>query len=700
MRMLRLGAGWSAEKLSQEYGSGGAGELTRTTIAKIERDIRPIKAGEVDGVARVFGLTANDLLDTGGPKVFLSYADQDGGTGQEVAAWLGDRGFRLLSAEADAAGPGSTEGRAIDAAHAFVVVLSPSFLSSPRCQQELNLAVRRERQLLAAGSATGFIFALQVTAGLDLDDSGLSSYLSIDLPASGDRSRDVALSKLGGSILSSTRVPDIRADPLIHVPASPQFLDRGEELGRVLNALSNSSGASFWLVTSPPGLGKSWLLNQLKEKAAEPAAGGWVTSLVDLGPAGPAEAVGGGQHDAVTVVRGLFGDIQRQPSDDEGYIRGVAQDTMRDGQPRLCLLDSAELLSADTIKELRQHLGTIYRRVQDSGRDDARLAFVAASRRDDGWRGILPPPEPAVLQLAGFGPGAIQEALEALARDIPVVRSPAELRRDAEFVQHATEGVPELVRQSLQWIRAEQWLDIERLETQQVFDEIMAPYIRDHLLTQGSLLPAAADQPAKRAKRAAALREGLRVLVPYRFITASHVNRHADDDRDLRDALKGADWEADDLWRAIAGTALLLPLDELWREIHPAVRRLLFRYFYTAEDKRAGAHTQAADFTKTWAARLPGKEQAAGLVESIWHKAVTLRLTSDSAAKMGEELVISARTLSCEVRASDVYSKDTLRNYAVQRMKNDDELQCEVAQVEGLFEKLILVVASPEVQDV
>ena len=574
--MLRLGAGWSAEKLSQEYGTGGAGELTRTTIAKIERDIRPIKAGEVDGVARVFGLTANDLLDTDGPKVFLSYADQDGGTGQEVAAWLADRGFQLLSAEADATGPGSTEARAIDAAQAFVVVLSPSFLSSPRCQQELNLAVRRERQLLATGFAAGFIYSLQVTAGLDLDSSGLSSYFLIDLPASGDRSRDVALSKLGGSILSSTRVPDVRADPLIHVPASSQFLDRGEELGLVLNALSNSSGASFWLVTSPPGLGKSWLLNQLKEKAAEPAAGGWVTSLVDLGPAGPDEAVGGGQHDAMAVVRELFGDIQRQSSDDEDYIRGVVQSTMRDGQPRLCLLDSAELLSADTIEELRQRLGKIYRRVQDSGRDDARLAFVVASRRDDGWRGILPPPEPAVLQLAGFGPRAIQKALGALARDISVVRSPAELRRDAEFVQRATEGVPELVRQSLQWIRAEQWLDIERLKTQQVFDEIMAPYIRDHLLTQDSLLPAAADQPVERAKQLAALREGLRVLVPYRFITASHVNHHADDDSDFRDALKEADWDADDLWRAIAGTALLLPLDELWREIHPAVRRLLF----------------------------------------------------------------------------------------------------------------------------
>ena len=88
------------------------------------------------------------------------------------------------------------------------------------------------------------------------------------------------------------------------------------------------------------------------------------------------------------------------------------------------------------------------------------------------------------------------------------------------------------------------------------------------------------------------------------------------------------------------------------------------------------------------------------MVESIWHKAVTLRLTSDGDARMGEELVTTARTLSRHVRESNVYSKDTLRNYAVQRMKNDDELQREVAKVEGLFDKLILAVADPEVLDV
>jgi len=63
-------------------------------------------------------------------------------------------------------------------------------------------------------------------------------------------------------------------------------------------------------------------------------------------------------------------------------------------------------------------------------------------------------------------------------------------------------------------------------------------------------------------------------------------------------------------------------------------------------------------------------------------------------------LIKAARTLSDNVSESYAYSKETVRNYAVQRMRNDDELQREAAKVKGLFDRLILVVADPEVRDV
>jgi TIR domain len=147
------------------YKEQGLGELTRSSIAKIESNIRLFKAGEVEGVARVFGLTSADLLAPDGPSVFLSYAEQDAMVGREIAAWLAGHGFRVLSAGLPATEPsraGGAEWSAIDSAQAFVVLLSPSFLSSPRCRDELDLAVLRTQQLLSADTRTDFIYTLRL----------------------------------------------------------------------------------------------------------------------------------------------------------------------------------------------------------------------------------------------------------------------------------------------------------------------------------------------------------------------------------------------------------------------------------------------------------------------------------------------------------------------------------------------------------
>jgi hypothetical protein len=127
--------------------------------------------------------------------------------------------------------------------------------------------------------------------------------------------------------------------------------------------------------------------------------------------------------------------------------------------------------------------------------------------------------------------------------------------------------------------------------------------------------------------------------------------------------MKEADWQAKDLCQAIARTTLLLPLTEPWREIHSAARRLLYQYFYPLE-ARADVHRRAAEFTTCWAGQVTGQEQVTGMVESIWHEMVRLRLTSEK--EMGKKLVTSARALSNGVRESGAYSKVELRDYAVQ----------------------------------
>lgn len=698
MRMLRIRAGWSAEKLSQNYEARVGGSLTRTTIAKIESDKRRIKAHEVEGVARVFGLTSNDLLKQDGPSIVLSYAEQDRSTGLDVAAWLRDHGFRVATTDqptTDGHEPGPGDRPRIASAQAFVVLLSSSFLASARCRDELALAIRHEQQLFSAGHEADFIYILRLGKTPDADESGLAPYPHIDLSLASESAKELALSKLGGSILSGERITTAGEDQQAHDRPRQDFLDRAEELEHVLHTIGSSAGPHFWLVTSPPRLGKSRFLAELAVKARESHAMKWVIKPVNL-----RDGHSGAGHDVMTVVRALFG-LGETPSDPpeklpapEDELRLAAQTIIRANQPWLCLLDGAELLDTSAVIQLRQYLSKIYRLIQDARSADARLALVVASRRDDGWRGVIPYPGPAVLPLGGIGTAGVQDALEGLAGDMPewVVRSPAELRRDAELVQHVTEGVPTLVRDCLDWIRRQEWVDIDRLAGQQQFDEIIKPYVEDWLLDQESLFPEGQDPPPGPVQLAA-LEKALRALAPYRLFTRYHVKCFLDKNNSFQDLLTNARWNLSDLWQAIAGMTLLYrPLDEPWQELHPVARRLLFRNYYPGEEGEQ-AHLEARDFSRGWAAGLTGQEQIVAMVEAIWHEAA--RVSSDGVGTRGDDLTIFARKLSLEI-SSSAYSTAELREYAAERIRNDGELQREVAGVEGLFEQLVAAILEPE----
>lgn len=689
--MLRLNAGWSAEKLSQEYALGGAGSLTRTTIAKIEKDKRLIRGGEAEGVARLFGLTSTDLLGQSGPHVLLSYAEQDIETGQQVSAWLSERGFHVLAGGSPrVADPQRDSGRdgAIDTADAFVVLFSASFLSSGRRREDLGLALRREQNLHPGGPVGGYVKVLRLPGAPELGDTELAAYPSVDLDTASDRSTELTLSKLGASILTGSAASADEPSPSADAQEGAAVLDRSDEVERVLNALNSPAAADFWLVIGPPGFGKSWFLGQLEAKAADAGPGGWITRKVDLRswPSGS-----GFEHDAMQVVREIFRpELPQSAAGPDAELRDVAKSIIRAGQSRLYLLDSAELMSADAVGDLRGHLGEVYGRIHRASNAGARLAFVAASRRDDGWGGVIPYPRISFQSIGGFGTGAVQAALEKLARDTKVVRSPAELRRDAEHVRRATEGVPELIEESLRWIQAEEWLDIDRL----IGPQIVATFIRDRLLAQDSILPRDDDMPGDPACRMNVMLALLHALVPYRFITMSHVRQHIND-LALGEVLKDQGWDPDNLWEAIGHMALLLrPLDEPWHEIYPAVRRMLERYFYTDEE-RADAHGKARDFSKCWASQLTGKDRVIGMIETIWHE--TIRLAGNETT-MKQELPGLARGLSRDL-SSAAYSTTELRGYAIRRIEGDDELQHELAKVDRLFGALVSAIRDPAVRE-
>jgi hypothetical protein len=135
------------------------------------------------------------------------------------------------------------------------------------------------------------------------------------------------------------------------------------------------------------------------------------------------------------------------------------------------------------------------------------------------------------------------------------------------------------------------------------------------------------------------------------------------------------------------------PLDEPWQEIYPAIRRLLYRYFYRSVEDQALAHHEARKFVEVWADRQAGKEQVIGMLESLWHEACEVVLSQ--AAEPAERLSDSARTLSLALRPSEAYTVTELRAFAADRLGNDEEFRRVLDANTGLFNRLSSIVRTP-----
>jgi hypothetical protein len=624
-------------------------------------------------------------------QLFLSYAEEDRERADEIAGRLSDLGFSIYNWR----DPSTRGGRfirdiekAIKSADAFLTLLSPSFLASEWCRREAELAIQREGDLRQQGREAVFVHVLEIADTPPEDLGFLRSYDRVDLtiPAGAD----AELPNLAERLQSAGPVPSPNGDasPDDDRPLVPLFRNRENELEQVRRGLSNAAGPHFWLVIAPPQLGKTWFLNEVSKNnaAAEPR---WVTKKLDLR-----------QHtdvrgNALQLLGRLFGgDVQKEHTEPAMIRHITRQLSDSPARPHLCMLDGAELLDAETADTLRSFLSRIYRNVQESGVENARLGLIVASRRDDQWRGVLPPPRISPLPLTEFKENVAWQLLDDLAKAMRRNYAAEYLTLNAQRVHRLTEGLPALLVQCLQWIGKERWVEMERLEGQALFEEIARSYIQDGLLTGDSLLPwlEGDDKHALECLAAA-----FRLLAPYRLFTQSHLRHYYTHDADFRSALGGMGWSVEDLWRAISGTALLArPLNEPWQEIYKAIRKLFYRFYYRTDAERAASHLEACEFVAGWAAGQSGKEKIIGLVECLWHQAAALRLANPTS--MEQKLAMSAQRLSLDLRPSAAYTLPELRNYAAERMSVDEELQETVSNVAGLFSRLVQLVVEPPSQ--
>jgi hypothetical protein len=616
--------------------------------------------------------------------LFLSYAEEDGEIAGTVARSLRALGHEVYDWQDSRRQAGQFIREiesAIQQASGFLALLSPSFMASPWCRAERELAMQHEQDLQANDSNTVFVYVLKI-APVDYANAGfLRNYAWLDLhPSEGD-----ALGTLAERLGSSSHGATVRKVASASIKlAPPVFRNRREELNRVLHGLENPAGPHFWLVIAPPQLGKTWFLDRISVELTESDRSSWVARVVDLRE----QRIAVRQEPGEILAR-MFG-LKSPIKNESAALREIVQLICAEEKSHLCLLDSAELLDEQTASTLRSWFGQIYRRVQQADLEDVRLAVIVASRREDGWRGVHAP-RFSHLALTEFKQDVVEKVLRDLAGSMRRNFRDDTFTECAELVHGFTEGLPALLVRCLRWIQVEQWQDLERLRDGELFADLAHPYIKDELLSAEGLGSVSQTTTATSLR---CIKDVLRILVPYRLFTQSHLHHYIDPDPAFLQTMADAGWSIEDLWNAISGTALLVrPLDEPWQTIHYAIRRLLYRYYYKSDESRAAAHRQARTFVELWAAEQIGKEQVIGLMECLWHEACALSLTDTD--KIGEGLGESARKLSAAIRPSTAYTAGELRRYAVTKMREDEEFQEAIDHQTWLLNRLAGIVEKP-----
>jgi hypothetical protein len=626
--------------------------------------------------------------------VFLSSAADDSERAGVIRKRLERLGFEIVRLPHGAPGPGMA-GRieeAVGGASAFLLLLSDNYLASAWCMTEAAAAIKREEQLRAAHPPVAFIYVLEITRTQAPEATALSIY--VHLNAAGTADIDATLDELRRRLRparelgsQSSVIAGGRHEP-------PEFRNRREELDKVINGLTDSGGPHFWFVVAPPQLGKtrflSHVLRELQAKSAAAASGaGWDQRAVDLSLHPDARS------DAGQLLARMFDLREAVPADPEA-LRALAREIRKTNVSLLCTLDSAELLEAQAAERLRSCLSRLYELIPN-GRPTMRFGLVVASRSVDAWRGVSPAPRIYDLSLTGFTAEIVGQALREFATECGRQDGPERLARYAASVYKLSEGLPGLLTRCLHWIRDEDWLEMERLDSQELFEELARPYIMADLLSPYSLFerngnPTSLPSGGSGQPRLA-LEHAFRVLSPYRFFTLSHLTHCMESDAGFADVVQHAGWSAQDLLQAISDTALLQqPLNEPWQELHASIRRLLYRYYFKSDEQRVAAHRDAMDFVRIWSGRQSGREQVIGLVEALWHQAVMLSLSEPM--ELESSLTESARKLAEELAHSASFTASELRRYAVRRMREDGELQQATSSVNGLFDRLVAIVGS------
>lgn len=596
---------------------------------------------------------------------------------EEISRWLDGHG-ESISSRRNAGPSGDGLESLISQADALLALMSPGYMGSAPCRRERELAFHEEEYVRGPAGRGPFIHVLQVGQMPYNDAGALQDRTWWNLTDAARR--DAELRSLLRALPASGEAADPAADNAAAEP--PSFRNRDRELGEMLGALT-TPGKHFWLVTAAPQLGKSWFLDRISLAIQEHEPGRWRVRLVDVREKPPLVRT------SVEALLGLLlGSGDPETTDEKNLVR-LAINLGKAGKFHLCLLDSAELLDSGTARALRTCLSKVHQYVTNAGNLNVRLSLLVATRSGESWTGISKP-RLEKYPLTGFTPEDITGVMEKMAARTGHKLDAATLQSYAAVVHGQCEGLPALLYRYLTWIHEERFTELHRLRDDMWFFALTHPYIEEKLLSPGSLFGPGSVPDEQRD----GVEMALRMLVPYRLITQSHLSHHADQSAALRSAMEVLGWSVEKLWDAVRKTDLFdRPQSDAWEVVNPPLRRLLSRYWYPTENSRASAHLIAADYVRSWGRRQHNSDQSVALVECLWHHSQFLK--DSHTQRPGEKLIKLTREMSLELTESENWSHDEIRQYAANRMAKDEELEKAVDEIDVPMDRLISSVRTP-----
>ncbi|MDQ3790636.1 MAG: TIR domain-containing protein [Actinomycetota bacterium] len=596
-------------------------------------------------------------------RVFLSYTKENSGIARRVSDALKARGAEVYWFEDPEEAGGRfmrNIPREIEQADIFVALMSPAALKSPFCAIEHEIAVHRE---LTVGD--DFVYVLEVAP---IPKEGwLRVRDCIDLTP------EVTDEKFERAVAALPLGTKHNAEPA----APSQFQNRTQELERILDELTTTGGMDHWLVLSPPKMGKTWFLREVSRRFAEKKKAEDRAKLVNL-----RDEELDVRYDPVRVLCLLLEvDPPDETLDEDARLEEIAGAVAVRGAHHLALLDNAELMDRTTTIRFRKALRHVHQLIDESP-TPARLSIVVGSRRQEGWSGSGAGDRLRVQSLTGFEQPVVQQVL----KDTGLPFQQPSLDRWTAGLYDLSRGLPALLVSAVTWAKGRGFINPATIANGRTFDEVVAPYIKRELLSIHSLLP---DAGKKLVERHAAVVAALQALAPYRIVTASHLKHHLDQDPAFADALDKADWTRDDLWNAIADTALLLELDnDIWLSHYPPIRQLLYEHFYRSTEDQHATHVAARAFYQRWAETGAGAEQPKMLVESLWHEACLLCCTGSQDLRTRLPEVAVELTRQFFARPA-VFEPVDLARGVRRQLTNDDEFAQLVSCCDGLFDDVV-----------